>query len=118
MRAQSTPIGKDRVPADTYLMMRRVISAGRVAVEGTEAFDVAKDHGGSAARKAILILSASQYLAGHPISEVIKADWPKDKARDVAGRFDSLEITHSSSNTQGLRSFYMGKTKLNNRNLL
>ncbi|KAH8696596.1 hypothetical protein BGW36DRAFT_428598 [Talaromyces proteolyticus] len=41
-------------------------------------------------RKYILVLSASQYLSGHPISEVIRTDWTKDKARKIAAEFDNV----------------------------
>ncbi|OKL55396.1 hypothetical protein UA08_09339 [Talaromyces atroroseus] len=53
---------------------------------------------GNAARKSILILSASQYLSGRPISEVVKADWVKDKARDIADKFDNVGFTVDPTN--------------------
>ena len=56
---------------------------------------------GSTARKAILILSASQYLVGHPISELVKADWEKEKARDIADYFDNVGFTVDPTNVSG-----------------
>lgn len=49
------------------------------------------NHRGSSigGRKAILILSASQYLVGHPISEVVKSDWEKEKARGIRENFEN-----------------------------
>ncbi|KAJ8104407.1 hypothetical protein POJ06DRAFT_235349 [Lipomyces tetrasporus] len=51
--------------------------------------------------KAILILSASHHLVGHPVSEVVKADWEKEKARDVAEKFDNVGFTVDPTDLSG-----------------
>ncbi|KAK9325349.1 hypothetical protein V1517DRAFT_314673 [Lipomyces orientalis] len=56
---------------------------------------------GSTSRKAILILSASHHLVGHPVSEVIKSDWEKEKARDVAEKFDNVGFTVDLTDVPG-----------------
>lgn len=46
------------------------------------------DH--STPRKFILTVSLSQHLTGIPIAKVIKADWNKAKARDVANLIENV----------------------------
>jgi hypothetical protein len=56
---------------------------------------------GNTTRKAILNLSASHYLVGHPVNEVIRADWGKEKARDVAEKFDNVGFTVDPTDVPG-----------------
>ncbi|KAH7310838.1 hypothetical protein B0I35DRAFT_439778 [Stachybotrys elegans] len=55
----------------------------------------------------ILVVSASLYLAGHPITEVLKADWSKPKAQDDLSRFESIgfqvDPTDESTTLRNLR---------------
>jgi hypothetical protein len=53
---------------------------------------------GNTARKAILVLSASKYLGGRPISEVVKADWENEKARDIAHKFENVGFAVDPTN--------------------
>lgn len=55
----------------------------------------------SKARKAILVLSASHYLIGHHVNEVVKADWEKEKARDIADKFDNVGFTVDPTDVPG-----------------
>ncbi|RDW56377.1 hypothetical protein BP6252_14172 [Coleophoma cylindrospora] len=59
------------------------------------------EHSDSTTRKAILVLSASQYLAGHSVHEVVKADWAKDKARSIAEKFDNVGFTVDPTDVPG-----------------
>lgn len=52
----------------------------------------------STPRKAILVISASQYLVGHPLSEVIKADWSKSKANGIADKFENVAFPVGPAN--------------------
>ena len=56
---------------------------------------------GNTTRKAILNLSASHYLVGHPVNEVIRADWGKEKAREVAEKFDNVGFTVDPTDVPG-----------------
>lgn len=56
----------------------------------------------STARKSILVLSASQYLAGRSVSETIKADWGKEKAAHFADKFDNVGFAVDPTNESGV----------------
>lgn len=55
----------------------------------------------SDARKAILVLSASEYLSGHPISKAVKADWEREKAHGIAEKFDNVGFAVDPTDAAG-----------------
>jgi hypothetical protein len=41
-------------------------------------------------RKTILVVSLARHLTGFPVKKATKADWEKEKARNIADSFDSV----------------------------